>query len=143
MARAYSHASRGAGRRRRPPYPTSVLGGRARPGLHVVRTRPIQVLQTWDEPVDTPEARSLLRKELEALRSLSYAELADRLDKPATHELRGESGVTYQLEFQVFWDHRPGGNLRVRGSIDDRGLRSLLPLTEDFIVAPDGSFVGE
>ena len=93
--------------------------------------------------MDATEARSLLRKELEALRSLSYAELADRLDKPATHELRGESDVTYQLEIQVFGDHRPGGNLRVRGSIDDGGWRSLAPLFEDFIVAPDGSFVGE
>ena len=28
-------------------------------------------------------------------------------------------------------------------SIDDRGWRAFVPLTSDFIVRPDGTFVGE
>ena len=27
--------------------------------------------------------------------------------------------------------------------VDDGGLRAFVPLTEDFIMAPDGSFIGE
>jgi hypothetical protein len=29
------------------------------------------------------------------------------------------------------------------GAIDDGGVRALMPLGESFILAPDGSFVGE
>jgi hypothetical protein len=48
------------------------------------------------------------------------------------------------VEVLALWDEgRPGGNLRVMVSIDDGGWRAFKPLTEDFIIAPDGSFVGE
>jgi hypothetical protein len=36
-----------------------------------------------------------------------------------------------------------GGPLRVLGSIDDGGWRALSPLCDDFVLAPDGRFVGE
>ena len=35
------------------------------------------------------------------------------------------------------------GHLRVLGSIDDGGIRAFFPLTDSFIMAPDGSFIGE
>ncbi len=54
-----------------------------------------------------------------------------------------ESGVQYQVEVQAFWDGRQPGNLRVIIAIDDGGLRAFSPLSTDFIVASDGSFVGE
>jgi hypothetical protein len=41
------------------------------------------------------------------------------------------------------WDDRTGGDLRVIGSIDDGGWRAFRPLSSDFIVRPDGTFVGE
>ena len=53
------------------------------------------------------------------------------------------AGREYQTEVNVLWDDRPGGNIRVIGSIDDGGLRAFAPLTDSFIKAPDGSFVGE
>jgi hypothetical protein len=31
----------------------------------------------------------------------------------------------------------------VLASIDDGGWSAFIPLTDDFIIAPDGSFVGE
>jgi hypothetical protein len=43
----------------------------------------------------------------------------------------------------VLWDDRAGGNIRVIASIDDGGLHAFAPLTDSFIKAPDGSFVGE
>ena len=57
--------------------------------------------------------------------------------------IESPSGATYQLEVQVFWDDRAEQNLRVMGSIDDGRLSAFHPLSEDFIIAPDGSFVGE
>ncbi|MEE9392379.1 MAG: hypothetical protein V3W41_07725 [Planctomycetota bacterium] len=74
-----------------------------------------------------------------------YAELVCLIDgEPATGERIGESGARYDLEIEVVWDRKPGaGDLRVLGMIDDGGIRALLPLSVDFIMAPDGSFVGE
>jgi hypothetical protein len=94
--------------------------------------------------MDKAEARAILAAQLESLRSTSYHELVERLlDDPETTEATGPSGTAYQLESQAFWDGGPGGDLRVTVSIDDGGWRAFVPLTESFIVSPDGSFVGE
>jgi len=93
--------------------------------------------------MDKTEAEQILKRELGGYRSRSFAELAKLLDHEVTNEVSADSGVTYQLEIQVFWDDQPGGNLRVLGSIDDGGWRAFIPLTESFILAPDGSFVDE
>ena len=55
----------------------------------------------------------------------------------------GPLGVRYQLELDAVWDRDEGGPVRVMAAIDDAGWRAFLPLTDDFIKAPDGSFVGE
>jgi hypothetical protein len=54
-----------------------------------------------------------------------------------------DDGGKYQIELQAFWDDQPDGNIRVLGSIDDGGMQSIFPLSSDFIVSPDGQFVGE
>jgi hypothetical protein len=41
----------------------------------------------------------------------------------------------------VVWDDQPGGAVRVLGAIDDSGWRAFVLLCEDFIKAPDGSFL--
>jgi hypothetical protein len=92
--------------------------------------------------VNTAEARQLLAAKLAELRRRSYSDLL-RLMEPEGLEVAGPSGVTYQLEVEAFWDDEPQRNLRVLASIDDGGWRAFHPLTDDFIVAPDGSFVGE
>ena len=89
------------------------------------------------------EAHSILREQVESYRRRSRSSLLELLSEQDTFTVRGESGVEYQLEFQAFWDERANGNLRVIGAIDDGGLRALAPFTADFILAPDGSFVGE
>jgi len=58
-------------------------------------------------------------------------------------EVTGTSGTHYQIEVEIFWDNKPNGNARVLGLIDDGGIRAFLPLSEDFIMTPDGSFVDE
>jgi hypothetical protein len=89
------------------------------------------------------EAKELLSQEIQLWRSRSYADLAALLDEVVTKDVTGPSGAAYQIEIQVFWDSKPHGNLRVLGGIDDGGWSAFAPLNEAFIIAPDGSFVGE
>jgi hypothetical protein len=93
--------------------------------------------------MDNAEAAALLKDQLAAYRVRPYSELLTLLGKPQVAELRSSSGRSYQVEVEVFWDGCPGGALRVLGSIDDGGWRALRPLSDDFILAPDGRFVGE
>jgi len=93
--------------------------------------------------VNNAEAREVLARELAGLRSQSFADLKMLLGRPTTRDVRGASGAHYQVELEAFWDSRPGGDLRVIGAVDDGGVRALLPLTDSFIIAPNGRLVGE
>ena len=93
--------------------------------------------------MDKAEAKSLLSQELSRYRELPYAKLFSLVDKIETLERTAPSGVTYQIEMQVFVDDESRQTLRVLGSIDDGGWRAFAPLSDSFILAPDGSFVGE
>ena len=106
----------------------------------------------------TAEKRSLLAERLSKFRRWSYETLAAEIERT-----RGEhdclrhfdeiaaDGTECQLEFNVFWDDRPGGNVRVLGDLSASPQRPLLrfvpiyvaDVTDFFIMAPDGSFVGE
>jgi hypothetical protein len=94
--------------------------------------------------VDNAEAKALLADVLTEWRGRTYAALTERVDgEPATGEVVGASGTRYGFEIEVVWDRRPGGDVRVLAMIDDGGLRALWPLTDGFILAPDGRFVDE
>lgn len=96
--------------------------------------------------MDKKEAQSILVEHLARYRTRSYAELASwvrggRIDTP---EGVGESGKHYQIEIQFFWDDKPDGDVRVVGSVSDGlGFRAFVPLTDSFILSPEGRFVGE
>ena len=95
-------------------------------------------------PMDRQEARTIIIQELEAYRAKEYSELAGMIDaEPITYDRTGPSGVEYQIEMMALWDGKKGGDVRVMGNIDDGGWSAYSPLTEDFIKASDGSFVGE
>jgi len=55
----------------------------------------------------------------------------------------GKDGAHYQIEIEVFWDNRRGGAIRVIGSVDDGQSRAAVPLTEDFVITPSGTFLGK
>jgi hypothetical protein len=95
--------------------------------------------------VDAAEARDILGEVLADYRRRTYPELCTGIDSSPTEyrEVVGPSGATYQIEVETFWDAHPNGNVRVSAGIDNGGLNAFLPLSADFIKAPDGSFVGE
>jgi len=84
------------------------------------------------------EALGLLNAKLDAYRKLSYAELAARIGDEEFPEVVGPSSTEYQMEIQIRWDHKPGGDIRVMGSIDDGTFRGAFkPVCSDLIVNPD------
>jgi hypothetical protein len=93
--------------------------------------------------MDTTEAKAVLASELGKYRSRSYAELRERIGSQDDFVAAAPSGKQYQLEVEFFWDDKPDQNLRVMAAIDDGGWRAMIPLTDSFILSPDGKFVGE
>ena len=93
--------------------------------------------------MDKKEAQQLLKARVNQLRAMSYHDLLSLLDKETVIEVDGSSGGRYSIETSVFWDDAKDRDLRVIINIDDGGWRAFAPMTDDFIMAPDGSFVGE
>jgi hypothetical protein len=97
----------------------------------------------FGEQMNNAVARGVINQELDKLRRLPYKELLGFRDRSVSSWLTGEDGKQYQMEVQAHWDRKKDGDLRVMVSIDDGGLRAFFPVSGDFIVSPDGSFVGE
>lgn len=94
--------------------------------------------------MDKQEARSLLTEQLGLCRARSYADLAAMIGQAVCIEVTGPTGKCYQIEFSVLWDGKPGEEVRVIASIDDGSFRAAFsPLSDGFIKAPDGTFIGE
>jgi hypothetical protein len=92
--------------------------------------------------MDKAEAQRLLDRHLAGYRHMAYDDLVDLIGAGDCVEVEGPSGVPYQIEVDVIWDRRKGGDVRVIASIDDGGLRALVPLTDDFIMTPEGRLLG-
>jgi len=91
--------------------------------------------------MDRDEARAILEAHLESFRRRSYAELVGLIGDVQVSEVTGPSGAVYQIEVEVLWDSaRERTLIHVLGAIDDGRLPgALLPVTDSFIVVPDGS----
>src|SRR5262249_45589838 len=95
-------------------------------------------------PMNTTEASSILSECLAQYRSRPYSELAacaaeHRVEIP---RIFGPSGTFYDVAVSFFWDDKPNGCVRVMAAVG-KGIRSFFPLTESFILSPEGQFVGE
>jgi len=99
------------------------------------------------------ELRSLLAERLARFRTWNYAQLAEHVGRDCLEQVEGITvdGTAYQLEFQVFWDDKRRGNIRVFGDIcvvPQKPLLGFIPIytsdaVDSFIMGPDGQFVGE
>ena len=95
---------------------------------------------------DHDEAAEWVAAEIQRLRALSYDELlgVGELDAPIHHRIESRTGRVLMGETQVFYDGRDPGPLRVLVDVCEPQsgiVRSIV--SDDFIRAPDGSFIGE
>jgi hypothetical protein len=89
--------------------------------------------------VNRDAARRELRKYLDEFRTRGYQALVQDLGRGQVATVTGEDGQSYAIAVEIRWEGPPGGDLRVVGLIDDKQLGSaMFPVTEDFIVTPDG-----
>ena len=90
------------------------------------------------------EAHKILSERVRTLRGHSYKDLLHYLHNASADEIIASSGKPYQIEVEAMWDGQPDSDLRVVVTIDDGSLRwATVPLVEDFIIRPDGTFVGD
>lgn len=83
------------------------------------------------------EARPILLRKLVEYHRRPYEWLAERAGETDRFETTGRSGAWYQIEIELRWDDRPGGVVRVLGSIDDAGWSAFCPMSFDFLASPD------
>lgn len=93
--------------------------------------------------MDKEKAMAVLAKALEQYRAKTYDELKGLVDQSSTFQPATEDGSFYQIQIQVFWDSKTDRDIRVIGLIDDGGWRAFLPLRDDFIMTPKGTFLDE
>jgi hypothetical protein len=102
--------------------------------------------------------QAVLTEHLAKYRAWPYSVLAERVEVDLKqHEClehvegQADDGTLYYLEFQAVWDDKAGGDVRVLGSLSaepQKPLFGFLPIycpdvTDSFIMAADGHFVGE
>ncbi len=89
------------------------------------------------------EGLALADNVLADLRKLSYDECCQLMNAVSYRELRGRDGKEYQVQIEAFWDGKKNGNVRVVAMVSGGGFSDFKPWCRDFIIAPDGSFIGE
>ncbi len=93
--------------------------------------------------MDKQEAFEIAEKGLESYRSLDYADLVSKIDNPESFERVSKRAEAYQVEFECYFDDRENRNVRVSAAVSYSGWTDFFPVSSGFIMAPDGSFIGE
>ena len=111
-----------------------------------------------DRRMNFDDKRLLLAKHLAPFRTWSYEALVAEIDRTrkahdCLHHTDGvfDDGTEFHMEFNVVWDDKPGCNVRVFAEIattPQRPMFGFIPVftpdaMDSFIMAPDGTFVGE
>jgi hypothetical protein len=88
-------------------------------------------------------AQAIAADRLKELRKIPYAKLEKLVGHVSGSSTNGPDGEEYQVETEILWDGRKGGNIRVIVAVDGGGVSGFKPLTEDFIISAEGAFIGE
>lgn len=84
------------------------------------------------------EAEVLLASKMAHFQSINKRDLEGEVGQLKVEQVVGKSGVIYTIEIEVIWDAKPGGPIRVVGSIDDGGLiSSIRPMTRTILVSSE------
>ena len=82
----------------------------------------------------------LMDAELRRLLDLPYSELIKLVGARQFREVVGEDDNAYRVRVEAAWAIPKKKDVRVLVSVDDGSWRTLRPLTQGFVVRPDGSF---
>jgi len=89
-------------------------------------------------------ARAIIEGKLRELRERSYRELAEWVGQVRCDRTNGpDNGGEYQVETEVRWDGKTGGDIRVIVAADGPGVSAFRPLVGAFIMSVDGSLFDE
>ena len=89
------------------------------------------------------EAGQIIEQYLDTYRRISYSELVLKIGEQETFEGVSRDGEKYQIEIDFFFDDEKTNNLRVTGMISYSFITDFAPVSRDFIIAPNGNFIGE
>ena len=89
------------------------------------------------------EAIQIVEQYLETYRQLNYSELVLKIGEQETFEGVSETGEKYEIEVDFFFDDEKTKNLRVTAMISYDRATNFSPVVSDFIIAPNGNFIGE
>jgi len=98
--------------------------------------------------MNTEDKNLVLLEHLDEFRRWPYERLSAQIKAGILSSAGGvfPDGTEYQVEINVFWDGKPGGDIRVIGDLTTNPSLFLIgrpDVVSDFIKRPDGSFVGE
>lgn len=92
------------------------------------------------------DADRIVEEQIALWRKRPYSDLCGLINMAEHTDMPGVSGETWVRETQVVWDNKPGGNIRVIVDVfvpvKQGGVVGSLAY-DDFILGPDGAFVGE
>ncbi len=89
------------------------------------------------------EAVEILERELVQYRKLPYSDLVKKMGEQETFEKINERGEKFQVEVDFFFDNEEEKTIRVLAMLSYSLWTDFSPVSRDFIVAPNGKFVGE
>jgi hypothetical protein len=86
-------------------------------------------------------ARAIIERKLREFRARSYRELAEWVGQVRSDRSNGPDNAEYQVETEVRWDGKTGGNIRVIVAADGPGVSAFRPLVGAFIMSADDSLL--
>jgi hypothetical protein len=98
------------------------------------------------------EMRAVLAGHLAKFRRWGYAELKSHVNVQGhleTFEESAPDGTEYSVTFDILWDDKAKGNIRVMGDLSrNMPLLGFIPIyipdvCDGFIMTPEGRFLGE
>lgn len=93
--------------------------------------------------MEKEEAINILEDKLSEFRGLYYSALIEKIGKQETFDGKTQKNEPYQIEVDFFFDDEKERTLRVTGMISYSFATDFSPITSDFIVTPNGKFIGE
>jgi hypothetical protein len=93
--------------------------------------------------MDKREAHQIADVELRLYREMPYERILAKVGTQECFERVSEKDEPYRIEFDFFFDDADEANIRVSAMISYSFWTDFSPVGSDFIIGPDGKFIGE